>query len=110
MSKQVLLISNEIERIIDTLERNSGYTGGIGDIQRAICDKILSFINSLPEEDERIDLEKEINKFLDDTLLQNKIKDNAIQVYKEEFSFERNAKKAFNILEKACSDYNVNEE
>ena len=67
MSKQVLLISNEIERIIDTLERNSGYTGGIGDIQRAICDKILSFINSLPEEDERIDLEKEINKFLDDT-------------------------------------------
>lgn len=67
MNKQVLLISNEIERIIDTLERNSGYTGGIGDIQRAICDKILSFINSLPEEDERIDLEKEINKFLDDT-------------------------------------------
>jgi glycosyltransferase involved in cell wall biosynthesis len=50
------------------------------------------------------------NKFLDDTLLQNKIKDNAIQVYKEEFSFEKNAKKAYNILEKACSDYYVNEE
>ena len=50
------------------------------------------------------------NKFLGDTLLQNKIKDNARRVYKEEFSFERNSKKAFNILEKAFSDYYVNEE
>ena len=50
------------------------------------------------------------NKFLDDTLLQNKIKNNARRVYKEEFSFERNSKKAFNILEKACRDYYVVEE
>ncbi len=36
-----------IESIIDTLEKNSGYTGAIGDYQMAICGKILSLIETL---------------------------------------------------------------
>lgn len=37
----------EIERIIDVLEKNSGYVGIFGDGQMAICGKILSFIDTL---------------------------------------------------------------
>jgi len=37
----------EINRIIDDLEKNSGYIGIFGDGQMAICGKILSFIDTL---------------------------------------------------------------
>ena len=38
---------SEINRIIDDLEKNSGYIGIFGDGQMAICGKILSFIDTL---------------------------------------------------------------
>ena len=53
----------EIERITDVLEKNSGYYGIFGDAQMSICEKILSFLDTL--EVKEVDLEKEMGKYLD---------------------------------------------
>ncbi len=50
MNNQVKMIRAEIERYVDSLERNSGMAGPFGDAQMALCDRLLSFIDSLPEE------------------------------------------------------------
>ena len=50
MNNQVKMIRAEIERYVDSLERNSGMAGPFGDAQMALCDRLLSFIDSLQEE------------------------------------------------------------
>lgn len=49
MNNQVKMIRAEIERYVDSLERNSGMAGPFGDAQMALCDRLLSFIDSLQE-------------------------------------------------------------
>lgn len=61
------IIRAEIESYIDTLERNSGLTGHFGDAQMGLCEKLLTFIDSMPEEPENDDLKEEIKNFLDQT-------------------------------------------
>lgn len=60
-------IRNEIERLIDILERNSGCTGVFGDSQMAAYEKILSFIDSMQEEPMSEDLEEACNSYYDET-------------------------------------------
>lgn len=55
-------LSAEINRIVDVLERNSGY-GIFIEYQKVICEKILSFLDTL--EVKEVDLEKEFESFLD---------------------------------------------
>jgi len=52
----------EIERITDVLEKNSGYYGIFGDAQMSICEKILSFLDTLSVKE--VDLEKYYHDFL----------------------------------------------
>lgn len=61
----------EINSIIDVLEKNSGYLGGIRNIQKAICDKILSFIDTI--EIKEVDLEKEYKDFVEEDPVYNKL-------------------------------------
>ena len=55
----------EINRIVDVLERNSGY-GIFVDYQKVICEKILKFLDTL--EAKEVDLEKEIETHLKECL------------------------------------------
>lgn len=55
----------EINRIVDVLERNSGY-GIFCEYQMVICEKILSFLDTL--EVKEVDLKKEIETHLKDCL------------------------------------------
>lgn len=45
INKSALVV--EINRIIDVLEKNSGYTGIWGDAQMAVCEKILSSLDTV---------------------------------------------------------------
>lgn len=68
MNNQVKMIRAEIERYVDSLERNSGMAGPFGDAQMALCDKLLSFIDGIGREPasirremkEHIDNEKQV--------------------------------------------------
>lgn len=68
MNNQVKMIRAEIERYVDSLERNSGMAGPFGDAQMALCDRLLSFIDGIGREPasirremkEHIDNEKQV--------------------------------------------------
>lgn len=53
----------EINRIVDVLERNSGY-GIFVENQKVICEKILSFLDTL--EVKEVDLKEEIQSWVED--------------------------------------------
>lgn len=53
----------EINRIVDVLERNSGY-GIFCEYQMVICEKILSFLDTL--EVKEVDLKEEIQSWVED--------------------------------------------